>query len=159
PLAEQGREWILTAVSQLRQEYLATTEGREEFKQLRLPFAVDGGVGSSGVDIAPKLVPYPTSQQDKDRFQEQKNPGCHTRGHPGKQNLQQSYLLLTTDMLMLIGGIGKRESRCRLFFIGDEYGFFDVIPCFLIEGVGYVPKNTIFAAPARHGDETPIVAF
>ncbi len=68
PLMRDYRDWIMTAAQQLRQEYMSITEARDQQYRQKLPFAVEGGVGSA-VDIAPKILPHPTSQQDKDRFQ------------------------------------------------------------------------------------------
>jgi len=68
-LVEQGRDWILTAARQRRQEYLTTVGSRDLLYRQKAPIAIKGGVGAEGVDVAPQILQYPTSQQDKQRFQ------------------------------------------------------------------------------------------
>jgi hypothetical protein len=58
----------LSAARQLRQEYMSSEEGKQLLYRQKLPFAVEGGVGSGGVDMAPQIIPYATTQQDKKRF-------------------------------------------------------------------------------------------
>lgn len=67
-LHTQGRDWILTAARQLRSDFFNSEEGKQLLYRQRLPFAVDGGVGSGGVDIAPQILEHPTSQEDRRRF-------------------------------------------------------------------------------------------
>jgi tetratricopeptide (TPR) repeat protein len=67
-LPKQGRDYILTAARQLRSDY-ETAEGAHDkvFRQ-KLPIGMEGGVGSAGIDMAPKILPFPTSTEDKKRF-------------------------------------------------------------------------------------------
>jgi len=67
-LAQNGREWLVTAARQLRQDFMASEEGKQLMYRQKVPLGVDGGVGSGGVDFAPQILPYPTSEQDKQRF-------------------------------------------------------------------------------------------
>lgn len=67
-LLTEGREWVLTAARQLRSDYMKTEESRQALYRQKLPFAIEGGAGSGGVDIAPQILPYPTSPLDQQRF-------------------------------------------------------------------------------------------
>lgn len=67
-LGEKGREQLISAVRLLRQNFLKQSGADAEFYRQRLPFAIDGGVGGSGIDVSPKILPYPTSDADKKRF-------------------------------------------------------------------------------------------
>ena len=69
PLGKDGRDWILTAARQLRQEFMASAEGQQLLYRQKVPFAIEGGVGSGGVDMAPQILPYKTTRQDRERFQ------------------------------------------------------------------------------------------
>lgn len=67
-LTKEGRDRLLSAARQLRQEFMSSEEGKQLLYRQKLPFAVEGGVGSGGVDMAPQIIPYSTSSQDKKRF-------------------------------------------------------------------------------------------
>lgn len=68
PLQEQGRDWLLTAARQLRADYMNSEEGKQLLRRQVVPLAIEGGVGGDGIDIAPQLIPYSTSSDDKRRF-------------------------------------------------------------------------------------------
>lgn len=61
-------EPLLAAARLLQANYLSATEGQAITRRQKLPFAIDGNVGGSGVDMAPKIVPVPDNPQDKQRF-------------------------------------------------------------------------------------------
>ncbi len=67
-LVKEGRDQLLSAARQLRQEFMSSSEGKQLLFRQKLPFAVEGGVGSGGVDMAPQIIPYSTTKQDKQRF-------------------------------------------------------------------------------------------
>lgn len=68
PLPEQGREWILSNALQIRQNYEIATGSKDAVYRQKIPFAIDGGVGSSGVDVAPQVIPHPTTADERKRF-------------------------------------------------------------------------------------------
>lgn len=59
---------LLAAAQLLQSAYMNTTEAEAITRRQKLPFAIDGSVGGSGVDMAPKIVPVPDNPHDKDRF-------------------------------------------------------------------------------------------
>lgn len=67
-LIDNGREWVMTAARQLRKDFMESEEGRQLLYRQKVPLAVEGGVGSGGVDIAPQILPYQTTAEDKRRF-------------------------------------------------------------------------------------------
>jgi Flp pilus assembly protein TadD len=67
-LRVDSREWVLTASRQLRSDFMSSEEGRQLLYRQKLPVAIEGGVGGGGVDIAPQILPYKTTEQDQRRF-------------------------------------------------------------------------------------------
>lgn len=68
PLPSQAMDQLLAGARQLQRDYLATEQGKSVVSRQKVPFALDGGVGSSGVDFAPQLVPAKSDPRDKNRF-------------------------------------------------------------------------------------------
>ena len=68
-LLTDGRDWVLTAARQLRQDFFASEEGRQLLARQRVPLSLDGGLGSGGIDAAVQVIPYPTTRQDRERFE------------------------------------------------------------------------------------------
>jgi hypothetical protein len=60
----KDRERLLTRAKELRDTYLRNEEAKETLIRQKLPFAVEGGAGSSGVSVSPKLIP--AKERDKD---------------------------------------------------------------------------------------------
>jgi hypothetical protein len=67
-LPAQGAEQLVARARQLQRDYNTLLQGKSVVQQQKVPFAVDGGVGSSGVDLAPQLVPAKADPRDKERF-------------------------------------------------------------------------------------------
>ena len=67
-LAPGNADALLAHARQLLASFTAGTQGQDRVKKQKLPFAIEGGAGGSGVDVAPKLVPAAADPGDKDRF-------------------------------------------------------------------------------------------
>ncbi|MGI8906595.1 MAG: hypothetical protein ACR2IE_08910 [Candidatus Sumerlaeaceae bacterium] len=59
---------LLSRARELQRDYNTQQQSREVVRQQRVPFAIDGGIGGSGVDLAPQLVPAKSDPRDKNRF-------------------------------------------------------------------------------------------
>lgn len=63
-LGAASRDKILARARALQQTAIGRAKGQAMSRRRILPLAIEGGAGASGVELAPKLVPFPEPKQD-----------------------------------------------------------------------------------------------
>jgi hypothetical protein len=62
------RSWLRARAIALQSTFIFKTTGKEAIHQRVLPLEVEGGAGSGGVEVAPKILPYPEPKKDSQLF-------------------------------------------------------------------------------------------
>jgi len=62
------RAWLRARAIALHSTFIFQTTGKEAIQKRFLPLAIEGGAGSSGVEVAPKILPYPEPNRDSRLF-------------------------------------------------------------------------------------------
>ncbi|MGC8840379.1 MAG: hypothetical protein ACP5QZ_02850 [Candidatus Sumerlaeaceae bacterium] len=63
------RQWLEARAIALYHTFTFKASGKEALHRRFLPLEVEGGAGASGVEIAPKMIPYPEPKKDSRLFE------------------------------------------------------------------------------------------
>ncbi|MCX7624748.1 MAG: hypothetical protein N2Z21_00820 [Candidatus Sumerlaeaceae bacterium] len=62
------RSWIRARALALQSAFVFKASGRETLQRQILPLQIEGGAGASGIEVAPKILPYPDLKRDAHLF-------------------------------------------------------------------------------------------
>lgn len=68
-IAKEKRSWIRSRALALHGAFVFKATGKETLQRQVVPLQVEGGAGASGVEVAPKILPYPEPKKDSRLFQ------------------------------------------------------------------------------------------
>ncbi len=63
------RQWLKARATALHNTFTFKASGKEALHRRILPLEIEGGAGASGVEVAPKIIPYPEPKKDSRLFQ------------------------------------------------------------------------------------------
>lgn len=62
------RPWVRARALALHSTFVFKASGKEALQRQVLPLQIEGGAGAGGVEVAPKILPYPDSKKDTRLF-------------------------------------------------------------------------------------------
>ena len=68
PIAKARRDWIIARSRALLAASGFELSSKQALRRRVLPVEIEGGAGSSGIEVAPKLLPYPERSTDARYF-------------------------------------------------------------------------------------------